>query len=179
LAKTYADYLSEIERLQAKAEDARRKEVAGVVDRIKDAIAHYGLTAEDLGLDGGAVSASGARKASSAGKKKQGAAAPAAKYSDGLGNSWSGRGPKPRWFVQALAAGKSLDELSGEVASAAGEGVATSRQAPAKKAKPAKKTTSAVKFKDDAGNTWSGMGPKPRWFKEALEAGKTLEELTA
>jgi len=175
LAKTYADYLSEIERLTAKAEDARRKEVAGVVDRIKDAIAHYGLTAADLGLDSGAAPASGARKASPAGKKKQGAAAPAAKYSDGMGNSWSGRGPKPRWFLQALAAGKSLDELSGQ----AGEGAAASPQAPAKKVKPAKKATPAVKFKDDAGHTWSGMGPKPKWFKDALEAGKTLDELTA
>jgi DNA-binding protein H-NS len=182
LAKTYADYLSEIERLKEKAEDARRKEVAGVVDRIKDAIAHYGLTATDLGLDGGTAPA--ARDVKKAGPKarktKQAVAAPAAKYSDGQGNTWSGRGPKPRWFKQALAAGKSPDELTGQVQSAPGESDAPSAPAPAKKAKPAvKKAAPVVKFKDDAGHTWSGMGPKPKWLKDALDAGKTLQELTA
>jgi DNA-binding protein H-NS len=34
-----------------------------------------------------------------------------------------------------------------------------------------------IKFKDDAGNAWSGFGPKPRWLTEALAAGKTIEEL--
>ena len=32
---------------------------------------------------------------------------------------------------------------------------------------------------DDAGHTWSGFGPKPGWFKQALAAGKTPESLAA
>ena len=42
--------------LQAQADALRKKEVAEVVAKIKDAISHYGLTAADLGL------ATGARK---------------------------------------------------------------------------------------------------------------------
>ena len=37
----------------------------------------------------------------------------------------------------------------------------------------------AVKFKDDRGNTWGGMGKRPAWFKTALASGKTPEELLA
>ena len=42
--------------------------------------------------------------------------------------------------------------------------------------KPAART---VKFKDDQGNTWGGMGKRPAWFKAALASGKTSEELLA
>lgn len=37
--------------------------------------------------------------------------------------------------------------------------------------------TSAPKFKDGQGNVWSGRGPRPAWFKAALEAGKSADEL--
>ncbi len=43
-------------------------------------------------------------------------------------------------------------------------------------AKPAAK---AVKFKDDQGHTWGGIGKRPDWFKAALAAGKTPEDLLA
>lgn len=39
--------------------------------------------------------------------------------------------------------------------------------------------TGAPKFKDDQGNIWSGRGPRPGWFKAALEAGKSADELLA
>ncbi|MBS0126657.1 H-NS family nucleoid-associated regulatory protein [Thetidibacter halocola] len=40
-------------------------------------------------------------------------------------------------------------------------------------------TKSAPKYIDpnDPMNTWTGKGRAPNWFKEALEAGKTKEEL--
>lgn len=37
----------------------------------------------------------------------------------------------------------------------------------------------APKFKDDNGNVWSGRGPRPAWFKAALESGKSMEDLRA
>ncbi|MDP9995170.1 DNA-binding protein H-NS [Variovorax boronicumulans] len=46
-----------------------------------------------------------------------------------------------------------------------------------KKAAPA--AAGAPKFKDEQGNVWSGRGPRPAWFKAALEAGKSAEELLA
>jgi DNA-binding protein H-NS len=45
--------------------------------------------------------------------------------------------------------------------------------------RPARKTTgtaNAVKYRDAAGNTWGGRGPRPQWLRDALGAGKTLED---
>jgi DNA-binding protein H-NS len=37
--------------------------------------------------------------------------------------------------------------------------------------------TGAVKFSDGQGHTWSGVGKRPNWFKDALAAGKRPEDL--
>jgi DNA-binding protein H-NS len=34
----------------------------------------------------------------------------------------------------------------------------------------------AVKYRDDAGNTWSGRGLQPKWLKAALAGGKSLSD---
>jgi DNA-binding protein H-NS len=46
-------------------------------------------------------------------------------------------------------------------------------------AKAAAKANSAVapKYRDSGGNVWSGRGPRPAWFKAALESGKAAEDL--
>jgi DNA-binding protein H-NS len=36
-----------------------------------------------------------------------------------------------------------------------------------------------VKYRDDAGHTWSGRGPKPNWLKAGLAAGRSLESFAA
>lgn len=41
------------------------------------------------------------------------------------------------------------------------------------------KPVSRAKFRDAAGNAWSGMGRKPKWFVAALAAGATLDSLKA
>ncbi len=33
-----------------------------------------------------------------------------------------------------------------------------------------------AKFVDEAGNSWGGMGKRPQWIREALEAGKSLDD---
>lgn len=38
-----------------------------------------------------------------------------------------------------------------------------------------KKTQRAVKFQDNKGNTWAGLGKKPNWIKEIEASGKTLD----
>jgi DNA-binding protein H-NS len=40
-------------------------------------------------------------------------------------------------------------------------------------------TAARVKYQDGAGHTWSGFGRRPRWFTEALESGRSVEELLA
>lgn len=114
---------AQIAALQAQAEAIRKREVGDVVAKIKDAIAHYGLTAADLGLGKAAPKAARAAKAQTTGKpgrklgrKTAGAVskpktARAAKYTDGAGRTWSGVGKRPDWFKAALAAGKTAEEL--------------------------------------------------------------------
>ena len=71
-------------------------------------------------------------------------------------------------FGKAVSkAGKSPAALSGKPAKNVRKNAA---------AKPAAKT---VKFKDDQGNAWGGIGKRPDWFKAALAAGKTPEDLLA
>jgi DNA-binding protein H-NS len=116
LGSTLQAVNAQIAVLQAEAVAIRKQEAAEVIAKIIDAIAHYGLTAEDL-----SPSMSGAqtlmspkaktlvrktrRKTVAAAKSKK--SARAAKYSDGQGRTWGGTGKRPDWFKAALApAGK-------------------------------------------------------------------------
>lgn len=47
------------------------------------------------------------------------------------------------------------------------------------KASKRTKAPAVAKFADEKGNRWSGRGPRPAWFKAALEAGATPESLVA
>ena len=114
MKKTYAQIVKQIETLKQEADKLRRQEIDGVVSRIREAIEHYGLTAEDLGL-----AAKAPRAPKAAGK-------PAAK---------TGR-----------------------------------------KSAKAKTATRAVKFRDEAGRTWGGIGKRPQWLRDALAAGRTLQD---
>jgi DNA-binding protein H-NS len=85
----YADLKAQIARLQAQAEEARRTEIDNVIADIRQKIAEYGLSAQDLGF---AVAAK-------RGRPPKKAPLPA-KYQDPKsGNTWSGRGKPPKWIV--------------------------------------------------------------------------------
>ena len=40
-----------------------------------------------------------------------------------------------------------------------------------------KKAARTIKFTDGQGGTWSGIGKRPNWFKAALAAGTTADDL--
>lgn len=44
-------------------------------------------------------------------------------------------------------------------------------------AKPASRSAGAPKYHDGNGRTWTGVGKRPNWFKEALAAGRKAEDL--
>lgn len=114
MTKSYAQIVKQIKALEAEAEKARRTEIDGVITRIREAIQFYNLSATDLGLT--AKSKPEGAKALPAKRKKRKAAAPkapaAAKYADGQGNTWVGRGKRPQWLRDALAAGRKLEEFA-------------------------------------------------------------------
>lgn len=167
MTTSYTQIQKKIAALQQKADALRAKEVRGVIDRIKIAIEHYGLTADQLGFDS---STGGAKRGTAPAAR---VAAPAPRYSDGQGNQWSGRGPRPRWLKDALAAGRQLDELT-NLTDRAGQAKAS---AAGKTSKPLAKRKAKAQYRDEAGNTWGGMGPRPRWLREAIASGTSLESL--
>jgi DNA-binding protein H-NS len=92
----------QISQLRRQAESLRNQERAGVIEQIRKQIAEYGISAADLKLGG----RTGPRRAAAA------PAARAVKYRSPTGETWyGGRGRKPRWVTEALAAGKSLTDF--------------------------------------------------------------------
>jgi DNA-binding protein H-NS len=191
MAQTYAEIQQRIAALQVEAQALLAKEVAGVVERIQAAIAQYGLTAEQLFAKSSvkaAVTRVGKRPAKAPAKKRS-----RVTYSDGSGNTWSGMGKRPNWLRVLLDTGKTLEDLvsSGKPAIAKGHSKGPSEMPSEAAAQaPATKKTSIAKsrpkrrkakttYKDDAGHSWSGFGPKPGWLKEALAAGRKLEEFAS
>lgn len=119
-SKTVADLDAEIERLKRERDALRATEVKEVVGRIKEAIAHYGLTAEDLGLSpkrrgrkpAATVDSKPAKKRATKGAAKAAKKPPSPpKYENGAGQTWSGHGKRPGWFVDAIAAGKTAEDM--------------------------------------------------------------------
>lgn len=117
MAKTLTQLNAQIAKLQKEAQTLMAKEVAGVVERIKVAIRHYGLTATDLGFPGRTtktmkVVEKGAAKKTrkKAGRKHAGVV----RYRDEAGNTWTGHGRRPKWFVAALESGKTTESLAVE-----------------------------------------------------------------
>ena len=106
---------AEIARLEQEAKAIRDAEVGDVVAKMKVAIKHYGLTAADLGLapKPGARAPKATAKAGKRGalKRKASKTARPIKYRDDAGNTWVGHGKRPKWFVDALAAGKTAEDL--------------------------------------------------------------------
>ncbi len=117
MAKTLTQLNAQIAELQRKVDAVKAKEAVGVIARIKEAIAHYGLTAADLGFSGQAakgvkaIKATGkvvARKTRRKSAKKPGGVI---RYRDEAGHAWTGHGKRPGWFLAALESGKTPQDL--------------------------------------------------------------------
>jgi DNA-binding protein H-NS len=175
MTKTYAQIVKQIESLKHDAERARSKEIAGVVSRIRDAISAYNLTADDLGLGGGKATSSAATSAATPmfakvkpgpkpGFKKAGKPGPTPGF-----KKRGKPGPKPG-FKKAAAAAAPM--AAAPLATAAPK----KRRGPKPKGNKAPKAPLAVKFRNDSGGTWGGMGKRPDWLRAALAAGKQLSD---
>jgi DNA-binding protein H-NS len=90
---TYKQLLAEKEALEAKLSEVRANEVAGVIDQIRQLMADYDLTVEDI-----APKRRRGRPAGSGVAQKSASALPP-KYRDPkTGKTWSGRGRAPAWL---------------------------------------------------------------------------------
>ncbi|MDP9109818.1 MAG: H-NS histone family protein [Pseudomonadota bacterium] len=87
MTASFKDLQEQIARLQREAEAARKAELKDAIAKIREQMALYGITADDLG------------GAAGKGSRAKGAKTPvAAKYRDPeSGKTWSGRGRAPLW----------------------------------------------------------------------------------
>lgn len=84
---TYKELLAQREALEAQIQQARTAEIAAAVVKVRELIADFGLTAEDI------FQAPRARSSAA----KGGTVAP--KYRDpATGATWTGRGKPPTWI---------------------------------------------------------------------------------
>ena len=144
----YIQLKNQIQRLQKEAELLRKREQAETIASIKEAIAAYELTAEDLGL-GGAISSRRVRKS---GKKAAAIGVASDAKRPGL--------PAKKVATSAGQRGRNADKkLARQSAGADNRSVV------------------APKYRDAAtGATWAGRGKQPNWLAAALKSGKKLED---
>lgn len=172
MTKTYAQLNKEIAALQAVAEKLYAAEKKAAVEKVNELIAKYALSASELKIAGTAA----ARPASKVAKSRAPVASKsgAAKYSDGLGHAWGGRGPRPGWLRAALEAGRTLESFA---ASATDSGVPVPLAGTASSSVGAVATKRPAKYSDSKGNSWSGRGSRPRWLQAALKKrGARIED---
>lgn len=83
---SYAEYVEQIAKLQSLAQAARKDELSGAIQKIKDLMQLHGITVEDLTTGGRAKPA-----------KAKGTVA--AQFNNPeTGETWTGRGRAPRWL---------------------------------------------------------------------------------
>ncbi len=88
MSLTYKELLQQREALEREIAQARQNEIASAVAKVRELVAEYGLTAQDVFP--GRVAKSSAPKAASK---------VAAKYRDpATGQTWTGRGKAPKWI---------------------------------------------------------------------------------
>jgi DNA-binding protein H-NS len=99
MAQNIQDLLAQREALDKKIADARKEERAAAIATVRSLVAEFKLTAADAGFDK-------RRRGSGPGT---GTVKP--KFCGPGGETWAGRGRKPKWLEKALAAGRSLEEF--------------------------------------------------------------------
>ncbi|MDO5532119.1 H-NS family nucleoid-associated regulatory protein, partial [Sutterella sp.] len=103
------------------------------------------------------------------------------------GQEWSGRGRRPRWIMEALEAGRSMDDFrnpayreeAGEDAEAPEDIDVAQKEAP--EAELAEETGTPgdlppPKYLGPNGERWEGRGPQPRWLVDLLFKGRHMKD---
>lgn len=191
MSKTFLEINREIASLQAQAAIAKNKEIGDVIRRMKEAIAVYGITAKDLGLDTSSPpsglplptlqSENPNRRGRKIGfrmpakVKTLPATSKAPKFQDDKGGTWAGVGNRPDWLKKALAAGKSLNDF---LVGAAPAPVKTFQAAPLLSAQAAN-TVKFMKIPQDTKPAKSIKIPKPPKFVKPIKVKTPAKKVKA
>jgi DNA-binding protein H-NS len=97
---TLSDLLAQKAELDRQIADFQREQRADAIAKVRTLMSEYGLSVADVGS-----------KAPVAAKKAS--TKVAVKFRDpSTGDTWSGRGLKPKWLTAALASGRSLSDFA-------------------------------------------------------------------
>ena len=97
------ELIAQTEALDQQLQALQRSQRADAIAQVRALMNQFGLTAADLR---GAPAKAAGRPAAAGGKVPT-------KYRDpASGQTWSGRGLKPKWLAAALAQGKTLEEFA-------------------------------------------------------------------
>lgn len=89
MTTSYKELLQQRESLEQAIQEARAREISQAVQKVRDMMAEYGLTAQDVFPSGRASKSSGAKSVNKV----------APKYKDpSSGQTWTGRGKAPKWI---------------------------------------------------------------------------------
>ena len=98
-----SELLSQKAELEKQIAEMQRNERADAIAQVRTLMAQYGLSVADIAAKASGPKISGPK----AGAKV------AAKYRNpATGDTWSGRGLKPKWLQSALAAGRSVADFA-------------------------------------------------------------------
>jgi len=162
---TLASLEKQIEALKKKADAIRTTEKSAAIKTARDLIQQYGLTAQDVGLDG----SRGRSKAKTSSAPK---VASVPKYRDPqTGKTWTGHGKPPGWIAGAADRTKFLIDAK---ASAALEAPTTGVTAP----KAAKVTKAAPAKKAPTKNVAAKKAPAVKQAPRAVKAVKAAPKAT-
>ena len=96
----YKELSAQIAALMTQAEAARKAERNAVLTEIRALMGEYNLTVSDLNLSGAKGQRKGVHRS-----------VPAKYRHPTTGETWSGRGLRPRWLVAELEKGRLLDSF--------------------------------------------------------------------
>lgn len=101
MAETLAQLLAKRQELDNKISALQTEARVEAISTIRDLMAEYGLTAVDI------IGRQALPKTGTIGMKPV-----KVKYRDAQGNTWTGRGLKPKWLSSAIASGKSPEDFA-------------------------------------------------------------------
>lgn len=154
----------ELERLQAQRQQLFERERVVALQHLRAFVERYGIQPQELGF---------ATEAGAPAGRLPAARRDLPRYMDpATGKSWGGRGPRPRWLREALAAGRRLEEFRTAGTVTAPPVVAPAPMWPGVQATGAR----AVYRNPVTRQTWGGRGTHPRWLRDAIASGKSKDE---
>lgn len=102
MAASLSDLIAQREALDRQIAEQRKRAKSDAIAQVRVLMAEHGLTAADLAVKPAAQKTGQGQRAKVAAKYRNAA----------TGDTWSGRGLKPKWLAAALSEGKTLDHFA-------------------------------------------------------------------